>query len=48
MTPLLWAGFGLMGVFTVILAVGLFIEERAIRPPRLYEDSELSLRDHDS
>ena len=48
MTPLLWVGFGLMGVFTVILAVGLLIEERAIRSPRLYEDSELSLRDHHS
>ena len=48
MTPLLWAAFGLMGIFTVILAVGLFVEERAIRSPRLYEDSELTLRDHDS
>jgi uncharacterized membrane protein len=41
MTPLLWAGFVLMGIFTAILVAGLFIEERAIRSPRLYEAAEL-------
>jgi hypothetical protein len=34
MTPFMWIAFGLMGLFVIILVIGLFAEERAARPGR--------------
>jgi hypothetical protein len=34
MTLFMWIGFGLMALFSIILVIGLFAEERAVRPRR--------------
>jgi hypothetical protein len=34
MTLFMWIGFGLMTFFSIILIIGVFVEERAVRPRR--------------
>jgi hypothetical protein len=34
MTLFMWIGFGLMAFFSILLVIGLFAEERAVRPRR--------------
>ncbi len=41
MTVLLWTGLGLLVVLMLVLVVGLFVEERALRVPRIYDDQSL-------
>ena len=41
MTDVLWITLGLLAVGMIVVVVGLFVEERALEPPRLYDDEAL-------
>ena len=38
MTLLIWVGFGVLAVLMLLVIVGLFVEERALEVPRIYDD----------
>ncbi len=40
-TDVLWITLGLLAVGMIVVVVGLFVEERALEPPRLYDDEAL-------
>jgi len=37
-TPLVWIGLGIVVAMVLLVTVGVFVEERALEIPRLYED----------
>jgi len=41
MTLLIWVGFGVLAVLMLLVIVGLFVEERALEVPRIYDDQSL-------
>jgi len=43
-TTLVWIGFGILAAVVILVTVGLFVEERALQLPRLYDDESLNSR----
>ena len=41
MTAFAWIGFGILAAGVVLIVLGLFVEERALQIPRLYDDDSL-------